>query len=741
MNLFFNITVLKRKSNIVNFFNAKQFHYIVEDKKSESCLLEWTFDDFTRSKIVEKTIVTYKKNNKYIVLFSSDPNIVLDGEEVFLEIENETFSLYHNFIDNELVSVEFKFLENQISHNGTSFVFHKHDLKNYKYIKSALDFGSEASQLIQINNESLQNTLNPTVMQDLLNTFFLDDKFNFNEYVQSSSENDNNSNKYLRSIFFYQTNNAEKDTGKFPTDSFFKFLTKESEIRNLFTDQNHNYKILPNLKLGYITSNQYNITFEDNENWDGEKFIVNAKKIILSNFIEALIRLNKESDKKLLVNFTLLYPNVYNQKTINKIYDELNDIFDDKLKSSKIYGFELNLISESDAAFFGIKSKYNKLVKPKNDYVVIDSGKGTTDYSVIKKHSIDQFETKFRTGFVGAGNLITFSFLIALIFDISKEKDLEFSYVASKLLKNLTFSDFFKMSNKLNDFKINYNAKKENNIYTSLDLESVSIINILDSINTISDHGNYIDVSINYIVNRIVKDIDPFLNTNTTIFLTGRSFKFKSFLENLKTTLYGKCDNVTFISEVPKTISLLGAFSNNLNSSITLEGIPRELDSDFFEKNKNTIEKTNLISKYFSEKLKKYFENDDEIVDENESFLTNGLIIDISKNPKIMCSNSIFDLPSEIINSYNKTLNKKAIIKFDGIKYVVVYNNVVYELKENYTLFTENEMSVNKFSIFPFVIESEFIEYVINFERFLKENYIKNAKNSDWKEDFDLDIL
>lgn len=740
MNIFFNVTIVDNKLRIVNFHkDVNDEHVILESNNSETNIIIWKIEEYIQSYCAERKLIIdiFKKDNSYkIVLHNENYEITDFGKSLDFGsyLNGDVFSFKHSFETEANIDLQFIIIEGNNIFYGTKFFYYRKNQTNQKIINAALDFGSEASQITYLDNDALRNNIAPAVMGDLLKSLYDDDNnkigFDFKEYIQSSKENDPSADKYLRSIFFYQSINAKKDNGGYPSNEYFKFLTKENVIASYLNDSQYKYKVLPNLKLSYIAAENYTIEFDDKDNLRSDKFIMNIKKLILSNFIEAIIRVNNDSNKELLIKFTLLYPNIYNQKSINKLYEELNDIFISKLKTNQIKGFEINLLSESDAVFLGTKNIYHKEIKSNNNYIVIDSGKGTTDYSIIKNIDNNLHETLFRTGFVGAGNLITFSFLIALIYDISVAKKKDFNTLAHKLLKDLSISKLYTISNKLNEIKVNHNSKKMQNNYDSLNIDTASLDNILDNIKNISDEGDYINGAISFIINKIENDVKDFVTQKTTIFLSGRSFKFKPFLDKINSVFHGKCQQIKFIEDYPKTIALLGAFSTN-NSLTTIEGVPNVIDSKVVENNNS---KTNKVSQLFSFISKGLTgENAYNIDNTNWFFMEKGISIDLSKNNKIICSNSLYDLPLNLLKLVKSNNNKEGIIRFDGTKNIIIYDNQIFELENTYSINTEEELWLNKYSAFPFVNETDFIEYVLTFEKFLKENYT----NSDIEDDLD----
>lgn len=124
----------------------------------------------------------------------------------------------------------------------------------------------------------------------------------------------------------------------------------------------------------------------------------------------------------------VLVPNIYKQEDIDELLYNLN-----KLNNSAINNqangnmrYDFRVISESDAAFLGVKevgingnetilNRINREVddeRRKDAYLIIDSGKGTTDFSIINynpggTNSVSSYK---RGGIAGAGGAIDYVF-------------------------------------------------------------------------------------------------------------------------------------------------------------------------------------------------------------------------------------------------------------------------------------------------------------------------------------------
>lgn len=126
----------------------------------------------------------------------------------------------------------------------------------------------------------------------------------------------------------------------------------------------------------------------------------------------------------------LLVPNIYSQENIDMLLYKLNNMMN-KNQDPNAIRYDFRVISESDSAFVGIKHVLtsdgrNTILremigtvsnpKQKDVFLIIDAGKGTTDYSIVRFDSEANNDTNNdmvslkRGGIVGAGGAIDYVF-------------------------------------------------------------------------------------------------------------------------------------------------------------------------------------------------------------------------------------------------------------------------------------------------------------------------------------------
>jgi hypothetical protein len=109
-------------------------------------------------------------------------------------------------------------------------------------------------------------------------------------------------------------------------------------------------------------------------------------------------------------------PNIYTQHEVFDLLNELrhrtSSLLDSLGLNNKTLFIEYETISESDAAFMGYQQTHSSDVRISNGEIalVIDCGKGTTDISMLLADDNENYSSFFRTGFAGAGNVLSYGF-------------------------------------------------------------------------------------------------------------------------------------------------------------------------------------------------------------------------------------------------------------------------------------------------------------------------------------------
>jgi hypothetical protein len=256
--------------------------------------------------------------------------------------------------------------------------------------EAGLDFGSEACQIMEG-----PTAVAPPDHFDLYGSM----KKIFGNTPETAALNDVTIEQYdqgfqrlYRSVF-YMTKGVSPEEQEKTKFQFISGFTNAASL-NLHLQ---NWRLIPNLKLIANNVALLNVYPRAQQNF--------VYKKLLESVIKSYVRSFKQRQ---YIRFTLLVPNIYNVKQVNDLQRTVRELLVSDFK-----GVEVGVISESDAAFLGALGRLH--VQPNHYYIIVDCGKGTTDFSVVEVDAQTQCKTTYRNGFAGAGNLITFSFLESLL--------------------------------------------------------------------------------------------------------------------------------------------------------------------------------------------------------------------------------------------------------------------------------------------------------------------------------------
>ena len=284
-----------------------------------------------------------------------------------------------------------------------------------------IDFGSEASQ-IWINRRC-NDPSNEGNMMSLFKSIKRNSSFNA-EKDDNIYQFDPSNPKLFRSLFFVKNEIPRADIQQ----NDLTFINRDNDLITIFTEN----VALPNMKLMdhsnvplpefYVNDEPLNIYQRVNE--------IRAE-ILKFFFKTALRQIDRTSNQPVACKITFLVPNTYKQETLSSVHSQL--IEDLRLLRENaenpfehIKGdIEVSTFSESDASFFGWyrAGEYSKSDAQKR-VLIVDIGKGTTDFSVLRISSNQgqvTVERMARSGFVGAGNVMTFALLASVIRQIAHE--------------------------------------------------------------------------------------------------------------------------------------------------------------------------------------------------------------------------------------------------------------------------------------------------------------------------------
>lgn len=488
----------------------------------------------------------------------------------------------------------------------------------------ALDFGSEASQMAVYNRAGERRLIRQNI------TGVLKDKYYDCQEVEDEDIHQFENGELYRSIFFVKKDEAvfnfdhspgENENELVPLISYVKSGkgSNTTAILDTFRDK---YRLITNLKVANAGAYNFPIGFADhykgirNENIDN--IIGDVQQWVLNGLLTtafSTIEDTRNNEQPFYVRVKILTPNVLSQEKMASLITGTQKFLSKQSHKTPLVAFDVTALSESDASFLGywwepvpFQARPVERRIPGQRFLIIDMGKGTTDFSIIKSDGNLGLTSEFRSGFIGAGNVITYAF-IETIFTFIFGKNAAIKQEAIKRILMADTSAFqIQFLKDIEAIKANYGTKGspislENYKFTSdvmswLESASQDANNITDSNiltflkeildqetnNTINDKYGYIESAVNDLCQQLWQSLgiyftQPDLRPNKVI-LTGRSFLFKPLLDTI-VALFKKENIEVEVLNHPtdftrlKKICLEGAYSDVLiNYESNLSGFP-----------------------------------------------------------------------------------------------------------------------------------------------------------------------
>ena len=283
-----------------------------------------------------------------------------------------------------------------------------------------IDFGSEASQVGYKNCGPQKEIVPYDILENIVSQLNTSDKTK--TWRKEDFLNNEQSHFPLYRSFYAirkmistgaRENFPFNFTNNLAEDEVRLFITRQEVAATQLSFRQH-YEIIPNLKLGIEKSIQLSVG-----NRTEDYSIRSYKKELISAVLLRLLRLmisTKPDFQQGGMIVTLLVPNIYTQHDVFELLNELRFRTAALLASLNITGnklyIEYETISESDAAFMGYQQTHPSEINLVNGEMalVIDCGKGTTDISMLLADDNENYSSFFRTGFAGAGNVLSYGF-------------------------------------------------------------------------------------------------------------------------------------------------------------------------------------------------------------------------------------------------------------------------------------------------------------------------------------------
>ncbi|WP_394746728.1 hypothetical protein [Spongiimicrobium salis] len=488
---------------------------------------------------------------------------------------------------------------------------------NAQIVNAVFDFGSEASQVASLFHDSY--AIAPMSLVHHAHDHFYSEAFpdkdaspkDFYQY-----EDDQNHKHVLLSYFFIKAQGGILHKTEIPFknghQSLLKILTSDTEeefVTNLNQANSEGHFLIPNLKLADSMSFNgihYKLKNGKRGNFENDEVKELIFQTILNQFIHLLLKRidayysEKDRTQKIHLRLNLLVPNIYPQKRVSRLLSAFQENI--KIIFAQEYpqfqGIELLTNSESDASFdFQEYKASKKSIQDKNDHcLLIDAGKGTTDFSIIRCNlKTKSFLSIYRSGMAGAGNLITYAIMEAIVAiitggDTTKSK----RFIKEKILSgDLSRQlDFYKLLEQIKKnysdlspippdaiFSLSYNNIRLESFYedgNSLAQLNVFLEKMLADNLRIADYYGIIHTTLEKYTDKLIADISTSqLEKFHLIRLAGRAFGFQLLTDLLRKKLRKFSSNIAVL-ENPKGTCLQNSLRTqvNINENSNMVGIP-----------------------------------------------------------------------------------------------------------------------------------------------------------------------
>lgn len=453
-------------------------------------------------------------------------------------------------------------------------------LEDDQLVSAALDFGSEASQIRFGDNDE--------------NTSVIDTLLSFNTQVANGQfwQGDPGDPLY-KSVFFIHTQPSETHYAEKPKVGEKNAFVQPLLDRTLAKAEYAPLELLPNLKLieigtGVVHYNTRRIAFPEKTDitmgtsrLSDRRLRESILRLILNNFLHCMLQEIQGKDK--FLRMVLMVPNVYYQSKIHKLACDLYEDYKkiqsctDKYPSCK--GFEVQVVSESDAAFIGVRHNRRNLKNANGGlFLIVDAGKGTTDFSILQQHEcFENFSSLYRDGIPASGNALTYAFYEALRAFLAKNE-----IKLNPMLRKAEKSELLQFMSHLERFKKGYKKGEDGMIPcekpNKFNMTNMAALNTYLRIESQAGHkipgcDDFVDKKIEVICKSLEMSMDNYMKTRDIHFmqvlLTGRGFLFEPFKQAVIDMLkikgwLAKSDEDAVIrinGDEAKTICLVGALA------------------------------------------------------------------------------------------------------------------------------------------------------------------------------------
>ncbi|MCP1386253.1 Swt1 family HEPN domain-containing protein [Runella salmonicolor] len=485
----------------------------------------------------------------------------------------------------------------------------------------AMDFGSEASQIV-VHTRGRGETLRRfPLLKEMQEQFYKELQGPFHQEDTSEKERLDTEKGFFRSQIFIRQKDAvffkQTQPNAHQANDLVCTLTKKGDIDNL----RKTHFLIANPKLAHLGAyGNFEIQFKDtssnelgSQKNDFGELVTDIQQAIIYHFLHTILgRLDLHAGKthSRFINIKFLVPNVLDQAAVSNLITQtyqflrqpqIADIY-------RIRGIEVGTLSESDASFLGCWQD-EAIRKANAKYLIIDVGKGTTDFSIIESNAQMELSSTYRSGFIGAGNVLTYAFIETVVSAFLGEQATD--VLRQKLLRIMTsaFTDIVNQNTFLDiieGLKQNYRFKgikplsalltaEKREEVVNLVIKSDASSNVLNKINealedalknhkSIADEFGFINNAVQAVADEINQKVAKALHDPTgeklpnyfhKVILTGRGFLFEPLVAAIRQTFSQTLLPFHTADEL-KRICLRGAFSGRvINYDSNLVGMPR----------------------------------------------------------------------------------------------------------------------------------------------------------------------
>lgn len=476
-----------------------------------------------------------------------------------------------------------------------------------------LDFGSEATQMLIRRSDDDSRIEQHKIFNGVLRHFYNISSVK-NERIYDQQDEDTT---LFRSIFF------KKKKGEMVNDFLYLPPSKDDPFFNFISSRRDSRgERIPNVKIAYLAGKNVEGTTKERLH----------RGIILRFLHEAIMSVAEEEqiverNCPVAIRVTLLLPNVLPQKSASDLLRDLrykaNSISYKKNIANiiDIAAIDIRSCSESDASFLDwmmSTDRIKRIISPGKRYLIVDVGKGTTDFSIVKVSDVHNVISEYRAGFVGAGNAISYAIFQNYMKKLGGEKMEEF--IQAMLSAEPAF--LYDLENVIEDYKHQWKDDVNAN-----DVEEIKVMKpevILDrmkELGQIGDPYHYVEDMAKRIANNIIDRLPLNMEIDYLVF-SGRAFKFTVLKEQIENTLknyFGKKKKSIKIIEYDERRAKCGCLYGPLNGvNISLEsqmvGFPEIYDATIQTDTNDDSENTETLKehRYFvvssktKSKLKKF---------------------------------------------------------------------------------------------------------------------------------------